>query len=66
MSKWLVWVRGCECGAIHIDVRNRDGSPFGDADPELIRALRETARQIERKEATRADPQGRPEPHRTH
>jgi hypothetical protein len=53
MANISTWVRGCECGKVHIDVANEDGSPLSDSDLDIIKALREAARQIERKEATR-------------
>lgn len=59
--KLLTWVRGCECGKVHIDVWDDSGAPIGDSDLELIKALREAARQIERKEAQRT-----PAAHREH
>lgn len=49
----LTWVRGCACGKVHIDVWAEDGAPLTDSDLDIIRSLRDAARQIERKTAQR-------------
>lgn len=52
----LTWVRGCACGRVHIDVWADDGSRIDGNDADMIRSLRDAAKQIERKTATRTPP----------